>query len=237
MKAPCRPALSTLLWLLPCTACATGPEERWYVEGAYLDRELGEVTSDVVVSGLGVVGEVDVPDLPQERVGVRTGVRSPWSEWHLQFFAEEFGEALDLFGFGYGASGLAPFGAGEGPRFGLLWGTDVALVAGGGDVAVVDLGSGQVVGELRQDLVYLDVDLALGLGIDFDGLRPSAGIAANLLTGWFDTEEVGDGTLSGANVGPFLGLEYAAPDTPVVARLRLGFGDVDALSLGLGIQF
>lgn len=231
------PVLALLMCSAP-TGCRAGPEDKWFLEGTYTDRELGEMTSDVVTASGVKIGEVDIPDVPQERLGVRFGVRSRDGGWHVQVFSEEFADLYDLAGVGFGGIGFAPFAGHEDElRWGLIWGTDIALAAGDGDVPVVDLSTGNVVGTVNQTLAYFELEGSLGLGLDVNGFRSSAGIAMSLLSGRFETDGGGDGGFSATNVGPYLGVEYISDDRPVTGRLRLIFGDLDGIMLGIGVRF
>jgi hypothetical protein len=94
------------------------------------------------------------------------------------------------------------------------------------------------------DLWYAEVETEIAIGVDFHGLRPSAGGYVSTLfgetefNGTVDSTEVDlDADLTATNVGFFLEVYYKNPDFPLFASARALSGDVEGVVFSLGASF
>lgn len=173
-------------------------------------------------------------DVTRERTGVRFAFGGEASRGYFQLFAEDFDEFFDTYGIGGGVIGT-PRVNGSDASVGFLipYRAGLSIAAGTEETAGVD--------EL---LVYAELQVEVGVGLDWHGLRPSAGIQLSSLGGVdvLDEDLDGDGdddeaTLTGTNFGGFVELYYKHPDFPVYARARAGGGDYDASELAIGVAW
>lgn len=172
--------------------------------------------------------------IERERVGARFAWGSRSVRGFFQVFGEEWqsnsAEPIDLFGLGGGAMGTPVLtDLGKDVDLILPWRGDISGAAGSDSVGPID-----------RALVYLELHLDIGIGIDWKGLRPSVGIALSSIGGTLAHEAVGSDltyTMAGANAGGFLDVQYKHADFPLYGHLRLQGGDYESAILGVGARF
>jgi hypothetical protein len=195
-------------------------------------RELDEVTFENEDTDV----ETDASDVESSRVGagVAFGRRSVRGYVH-GFFERLEGEfddtmAVELdargIGFGGGVMGepwIATFD--DTTHLILPYRLDLGLVLANDD-------------DLEIDLLYYDARLEGGLGVDWNGLQPSAGFRVDTLLGVLEAEDSIndsiDATFAGINAGFYAGVKYQHPDFPLWFDVRASGGDVDSIAGTLG---
>ena len=90
---------------------------------------------------------------------------------------------------------------------------------------------------LQEQLLYGEAHLELGIGADFYGLRPSAGLALNSLYADADTLGEDGVAITAVNVGGYLGLRYKHEAFPIYASIRTFFGDLGGTEFVVGAEF
>ncbi len=89
-------------------------------------------------------------------------------------------------------------------------------------------------------LWYGEFEGEFGIAVNYSGFQPSAGLYFTTLSGSAETD-VGFATITedfyGFNGGAYAELKYETKRSPVYGRLRGVIGDVEGVSLGLGVKF
>jgi hypothetical protein len=180
--------------------------------------------------------------IDRERVGARFAFGGESTRGFFQVFSEEFSilpnegggsenPELDGFGAGGGVKGT-PVVSEITPDIDLIipYRADLSLVFAEGDIGTTD-----------QAMVYADLHLDAGVGVNWRGLRPSLGLALSSVSGVYNEEYSGgtdqDWDLSGTNVGFYVEAAYKHEDFPIYGRIRALMGDYEMTTFGIGFSF
>jgi|GEM_PF-1802726 len=200
------------------------------IEAFYEDFELDEIEFEPEGAP-----DFDVNDIERTRAGIRGSYG--WHELriHAQIFMEEWdpksafsGTEFDHFGFGGGVMG-APAVYGEADSLTLVvpFRLTANLVAGSEDVGADDV-----------DHAYVETEAEAGIGVDWEGLQPSAGFYLSAISGTAENDTLNTETdFSGSNAGPFVQVAYTPKDFPLQGKARYVFGNVEGFLLSLGVSF
>jgi hypothetical protein len=166
-------------------------------------------------------GSVSVGNTERDRVGFRAVFGSGGIGGYFQLFSEEVRqqflfEPIDAFGIGGGLHGRPVAGDFDWMQITIPYKYGISLVA-----AVED-----------ENLVYIDTDLELGVGVSIYGFNPSVGAVAQGLSGLHESNVV-----TGFNVGPYAELLYKHDSFPLYASIRAQAGDVESTVLNVGFAF
>jgi hypothetical protein len=87
-------------------------------------------------------------------------------------------------------------------------------------------------------VAYLELQVDLGVGVNWQGIQPSVGASLSSLFGYvaLDTP-YDDATLEATNFGVFSELLYKHPEVPVYVRLRGTVGDIERAEFGVGVTY
>lgn len=176
-------------------------------------------------------------EVERDRAGVRFAFGGDSVRGFVQVFGEELSgefwddEEFEAFGLGGGVRGFARMNAAEDPvAFGVPFLASLAIVAGEDEPLGVD-----------ETLAYLEFQGSVGFGLDWMGLRPSAGFQVSSVGGIdvveADVDMDGDDDeylITGTNFGPYAELAYKHPDAPLYVRFRAGGGDFESAELAVG---
>jgi hypothetical protein len=203
----------------------------------YEQTEFDTITSEVLDQSGNVLGEVEVPDVERDLVGIRFRTGSEAAGFHAHVFVEEYLEIYDLFGFEVGMDGVPRFSPDSDVSGILDYSLGLSVHAGDGDVPVVD-SSGNVIGTRNTDLGYVELAGRLGGGVDVHGFQGTAGIQGSVLSGIFDVEGFDDtGSFDGSEVGGYVRVAYRGAEVPILASVQALFGGLSGISLQFGIRF
>lgn len=176
----------------------------------------------------------------------RTGLRMAWggetSRGYVQIFTEDWSVANstsgDFEGGGTGGGAMGTPEIGDGPADTIMvlpWRVDLSL----------GLGSNALEDVAFDAMYYTELHADLGVGLQWNGLQPSIGIAYSQLTGFIESnvkegdpqDEVGKIDLAGSNFGFFLDVKYRPEDWALYAHFRALSGDYEATTFGIGVKF
>jgi len=195
------------------------------------DGELDSVEFDPDASGPTVDSQIE-----RERTGARFAFGGEQARGFFQVFAEEWsgkGSSLDLDGFGLGGGVKgAPSVGDAGPDVKLLipFRADLSFAYGVEETTTADY-----------TLAYVELHADVGFGVEWMGIRPSAGVALSSLSGAYRVDPVGgsdsDYDVAGSNIGFFFDIRYKHEEFPVYGHFRALSGDYDVVTLGIGVNF
>lgn len=236
-RTSCFGILVVSLLAAACSSVKPG-EAGTDIELYYEDQELDKITYENDGSTI-PQPEADVK-VQRERIGARFAFGGETTRGFFQVFTEDWqagsSEGLTTYGLGGGMKGT-PVIAELSPDVDLIlpYRGDLSLAAGADDV-----NSGGTTYD--RALVYIDLHLEAGIGIDWMGFRPSLGLAMSSLGGAFVQEPTNTSdefkyTLAGTNFGYFLDLFYKYADFPMYGHLRFQGGDYQMTTFGIGVKF
>jgi hypothetical protein len=202
--------------------------------------ELEELTFDFndddVLFGNTLGSSVDVEDIERDQLMLRYrpgnetvgGVFGIFFEkWDLD---DRLVEEVDIFGVNLGVNGT--------PRF--LKRPVSPIVDYGFDLSV-HIGNGD---DFFDDLVYAEVALQAGVGVDVYGVQATVGAMNSTIVGVFTLEQqIENATglegevLAGNNLAGYLRVGYRGRDAPVVARIQALIGQITGVVASVGLRF
>jgi len=174
----------------------------------------------------------------RDRTGVRATFGTNFIGGFVNVFKEEFRAPgllltdFDTFGVGGGVVGAPQIGGSERLKVVVPFRYEIALAAGIEEVSGFDL-----------EWIYYQSSLEGGIGIQFAGLQPSVGVAANSVFGLFESDNpaspanVDPAMVDGLNFGGFAEVLYQPKNAPVVGRIRAMFGEVSGVLVSFGFRF
>ncbi|MFT7486125.1 MAG: hypothetical protein ACI9F9_001978 [Candidatus Paceibacteria bacterium] len=171
----------------------------------------------------------------RERIGARFAWGSEVSRGYFHVFSEDWLNPpnskvmYEVNGVGGGAMGAPVVGGSDGEvQFIIPWRADLSIAVGSSTSNVADA-----------DLVFAELHGDVGFGLDWKGLRPSAGLALSSISGVIvlDNDAFDDVGIEGLNSGVFFDLKYKHPEYAAYAHLRVLSGDYDSTVLGVGFKF
>ncbi len=201
----------------------------------YSDQELDQLELDLD----GTTTTADLFDLDRRRVELRFGFGHERSRGRFFVFGESFGDdvaaqlsssdELDVAGIGGGMSGAPYIGRGSAdpyaPRFVIPYEWDIAAAYGDEDDSIT--------------VGYAELRASVGIGIEWNGIRPHAGVNLSAISGVIDNDGsvlIDNSEFSGFNAGVYGEVRFNPPGTPLVLRGRIIRGDIDSTELGFGVQ-
>ena len=107
-------------------------------------------------------------------------------------------------------------------------------------VGVAVAGGYEEVGAADYLLYYFEFEGEVGVAVNYSGFQPSAGLYVTGISGRIDTDIGFAGRtddLYGFNGGAYAELKYENKRSPVYGRVRGVIGDVEGVSVGLGMKF
>ena len=213
--------------------------------GAFAEAiEFGELTSDLIDSTGTVVGEIDIEAIERERVGIHLQLGNEIAALDVALFGESFADDLyDGAGLRIGLSGTPRLMPERAITPILDYTASVALSVLTGDVPVVDLNTGAIVGKVEQDVAYLEEQLRVGVGVDVYGAQMVVGGIASFFQGAFEANDDTSpldgesGDLDGENFGGYVRLGYRGRDIPLYASITGYVGDYEGAEFRIGFRF
>jgi len=200
------------------------------VEVFYEDFELGRIKADPALGP-----DVNLNDVQRRRGGVRVS----FGDEQLSAYVSAFGESLkhpflvttfSNFGMSGGVLGEPVVGRlRRGGKVLLPYRVGVSFVGGWEEDAFVDYA-----------LFYGEFEGEFGVAVDYSGFRPSAGLYFTSLSGAVETDFGFARTTDdfyGFNGGAYAELKYDNKRSPVYGRIRGVVGDVEGVTVALGVKF
>lgn len=201
----------------------------------YSDEELDEIELDLDDT----TATLDIFDLDRKRVELRLGGGPERARGRFFFFGESFGDdvstqlqssdELDVVGIGGGMTGAPLLGSGEydaeKPYLVLPYEWDISVAYGDEDDSF--------------SVGYAEVRASVGLGVEWFGLRPHAGVDISAIAGGINhdtSSALDDASFSGFNAGLYGEVRFNPPGTPLLMRLRGVTGDIESFEFGFGVQ-
>ena len=220
---------------------ASGESSSWNAAPMPLARDDSRVDIRLVHSDLefdeiefdGDLGPSTKEEIDRKRTELRFAFGGEASRGVFKIFTEEFTvrpAEIDVYGIGGGMVGAPTVGDDSGEVDLIVpyrW--DLSVAAGKED----DFAGGTDDAELVFGELFVD----LGFGIDWRGLRPSVGIEGSLLRGTINSDTRADPDVDGFNAGFFAELRYKHPEAAIYGVFRQHFGDIDGPEFGLGFGF
>ena len=199
---------------------------------------LDTLESDVLDDTGATVDRVDIGDVDRERLKLRGWYGTANVSVFLDVLQETFFDDFDLAGVGIGVQGAPVLGGSETLRWYLPFELGLSYEAGEADVTVVDL-SGIPIGTTTQKVDLLEGSARIGIGAEWRGWRPSAGVyASHIFHGTFETSGApGTGELHGSYFGELVALDYRFGRVPLTARVEGRFGDMTGISASIAWRF
>ena len=174
--------------------------------------------------------DVKIPDVRRTRIGQRFAFGSETARGFFTIFWEDWDERfepdLKTWGIGGGVKGMPKVGDRTAPVVVVLPYLVQFAGAGGHDDITND------------SLFYFELQMEVGVGVDWMGLRPTVGVMGNSIAGILDVDAIqSDATLKGTNIGGYGEIRYKPPGAPVYFRLRGILGNFQGVQFGVAFEW
>lgn len=227
---PLAPATPAVLPVAPASPAMWSRNPDVRVELFYEDFELGSLEYEPSIGP-----HFRARDVERRRGGVRVAFGDEQFSGYVTAFGETWkdpfiGASFHNFGMGGGLTGQPVVGRlRRGGKLLIPYRVGISFVGGYEEVDAADY-----------FLYYGEFEGEFGVAVNYSGFQPSAGLYFTTLSGGIETD-LGFARrtehLYGFNGGAYAELKYDNRRSPIYGRLRGVIGDVEGVSLGLGIKF